>query len=287
MRLAYFPFLISFSIAQDMQVRYVSSYSFDAKWFGEIEIVLDQIRAPGYYRFNTKYSPKKWMFRWYYSEDGSIEIAGTDNKLGYNAKSKKYWIEPQENYKVINEEETKSESQQNKMNGEGFLYNWLTLFNENIFEGDQNRPLIERLMSDSMENINGFRTTKWTTTISTEENKMVIDEWMVEKLPLKDSFYSYHIGLDTKEIPSISSNDFIKDIDPTSTIEAIDGDIIKAELVIESDNAWVKSMKFEIRELYTVPFDALSFAIPEDYERVDEPSRSWLGENEPEKNKID
>ena len=58
-------------MAQEMQVRYVSAYSFDAKWAGEFEIVMDQIRAPGYYRSNEKFSPKKWIFRWYYTEEGS------------------------------------------------------------------------------------------------------------------------------------------------------------------------------------------------------------------------
>lgn len=285
MRSLYFPFLISFSMAQEMQVRYVSAYSFDAKWAGEFEIVMDQIRAPGYYRSNEKFSPKKWIFRWYYTEEGSIEIAGTDNRLGYNAKSKEYWIEPPENHESIKEEEaTTSELEENKKNREQpFINNLLTSFNESIFDGDESKPLINRLMSDSLEDVNGFRAKKWTTTISTNETKMIIEEWMVDNLLLKDTFYSYYIGSDElgdKEIPSISSNDFIKDIDSTSSINNIDGDIVKAKLVVESDNAWVKSMEFEIRELYTIPFDASSFAIPEDYERVEEPNRSWSNQNE-------
>ena len=272
-------------MAQEMQVRYVSAYSFDAKWAGEFEIVMDQIRAPGYYRSNEKFSPKKWIFRWYYTEEGSIEIAGTDNRLGYNAKSKEYWIEPPENHESIKEEEaTTSELEENKKNREQpFINNLLTSFNESIFDGDESKPLINRLMSDSLEDVNGFRAKKWTTTISTNETKMIIEEWMVDNLLLKDTFYSYYIGLDElgdKEIPSISSNDFIKDIDSTSSINNIDGDIVKAKLVVESDNAWVKSMEFEIRELYTIPFDASSFAIPEDYERVEEPNRSWSDQNE-------
>ena len=272
-------------MAQEMQVRYVSAYSFDAKWAGEFEIVMDQIRAPGYYRSNEKFSPKKWIFRWYYTEEGSIEIAGTDNRLGYNAKSKEYWIEPPENHESIKEEEaTTSELEENKKNREQpFINNLLTSFNESIFDGDESKPLINRLMSDSLEDVNGFRAKKWTTTISTNETKMIIEEWMVDNLLLKDTFYSYYIGSDElgdKEIPSISSNDFIKDIDSTSSINNIDGDIVKAKLVVESDNAWVKSMEFEIRELYTVPFDASSFAIPEDYERVEEPNRSWSNQNE-------
>lgn len=272
-------------MAQEMQVRYVSAYSFDAKWAGEFEIVMDQIRAPGYYRSNEKFSPKKWIFRWYYTEEGSIEIAGTDNRLGYNAKSKEYWIEPPENHESIKEEEaTTSELEENKKNREQpFINNLLTSFNESIFDGDESKPLINRLMSDSLEDVNGFRAKKWTTTISTNETKMIIEEWMVDNLLLKDTFYSYYIQSDElgdKEIPSISSNDFIKDIDSTSSINNIDGDIVKAKLVVESDNAWVKSMEFEIRELYTIPFDASSFAIPEDYERVEEPNRSWSNQNE-------
>ena len=272
-------------MAQEMQVRYVSAYSFDAKWVGEFEIVMDQIRAPGYYRSNDKFSPKKWIFRWYYAEEGSIEIAGTDNRLGYNAKSKEYWIEPPENHESIKEEEaTTSELEENKKNREQpFINNLLTSFNESIFDADESKPLINRLMSDSLEDVNGFRAKKWTTTISTNETKMIIEEWMVDNLLLKDTFYSYYIQSDElgdKEIPSISSNDFIKDIDSTSSINNIDGDIVKAKLVVESDNAWVKSMEFEIRELYTIPFDASSFAIPEDYERVEEPNRSWSNQNE-------
>lgn len=272
-------------MAQEMQVRYVSAYSFDAKWVGEFEIVMDQIRAPGYYRSNDKFSPKKWIFRWYYTEEGSIEIAGTDNRLGYNAKSKEYWIEPPKNHEAIKEEEaTTSELEENKKKREQpFINNLLTSFNESIFDGDESKPLINRLMSDSLEDVNGFRAKKWTTTISTNETKMIIEEWMVDNLLLKDTFYSYYIGSDElgdKEIPSISSNDFIKDIDSTSSINNIDGDIVKAKLVVESDNAWVKSMEFEIRELYTIPFDASSFAIPEDYERVEEPNRSWSNQNE-------
>ena len=69
-------------------------------------------------------------------------------------------------------------------------------------------------------------------------------------------------------------------VDNFSSINNIEGDIVKAKLVVESDNAWVKSMEFEIRELYTIPFDASSFAIPEDYERVEEPNRSWSNQNE-------
>jgi hypothetical protein len=164
-----------------------------------------------------------------------------------------------------------------------FIFHLLTSFYESIFDGDGSQPLIHRLMSDSLEDVIGFRAKKWTTTISTNVTKMILEEWMVDILLLKDTFYSYYIGSDElgdKEIPSISSNDFIKDIDSTSSINNIDGDIVKAKLVVESDNAWVKSMEFEIGELYTIPFDASSFAFPAASVRVVVQRGSWSNQTE-------
>ena len=42
-----------------------------------------------------------------------------------------------------------------------------------------------------------------------------------------------------------------------------------AKLGIDSNNGWVQSALFEIRELYTLSFDPLTFTIPEDFERIE------------------
>ena len=63
-----------------------------------------------------------------------------------------------------------------------------------------------------------------------------------------------------------SSDTIIEKADSNSTIESLNGRIMKAKL--HQIYAPIKSMNFEIRELYAVPFDSLSFSIPEDYEKI-------------------
>ena len=63
-----------------------------------------------------------------------------------------------------------------------------------------------------------------------------------------------------------SSDTFIELADSNSTIEPLEGRIVKAKAVVKE--GFMKSMSFEIRELYAVPFDSLSFSIPEDYEQI-------------------
>ena len=62
MRLTSILFLISFSIAQDMQVKYVVAYTIDVNWGGEIETVSEITAAPGYAKYSGQLNPKRWIF---------------------------------------------------------------------------------------------------------------------------------------------------------------------------------------------------------------------------------
>ena len=68
---------------------------------------------------------------------------------------------------------------------------WFFKIANDIFKDDDASPRIERTLNESIEEINGFRTKKWTTTISTKNNQMIIEEWVVDELPLRDSLYAY------------------------------------------------------------------------------------------------
>jgi len=292
MRLSSIIFLISFSIAQDMQVKYVVAYTIDVDWGGEIETVSEITVAPGYGRFNGKLNPKRWPFSMFGGERGIIKIAGTDNNIGYSEKRETYWLLSPDNYNVFadkdldrKENEEKEDSteiaitieteEKEKKSSRNIRKNQFSELTKNVFENDDATPQIERILSDDTEIINGFRTNKRTTTISTESNKLVIEEWMVDELPLRDTLYSYLFALtelDTVEnfnMPKFSSHDFIRGVDSTYALELSDESIVLAKLSIDSDNGWVQSALFEIRELYTVPFDALSYTIPEEYERIE------------------
>ena len=279
--------LISYTLAQDMQVRYVSAYTIDVKWGGEVETIFEVNAAPDYLRINGKLNFKRWFFRMFGGERGIIKISGTDNLMNYNAKRERYWLSPPEDsnnlIKNLMADGTFFNSDQKKENTEEKTREKSTSESDkqnefmDIFENDNGTPKIDRNMSDGIEDVNGFRTKKWITTISTEENKMVIEEWIIDQLPLKDSLYSYIFpileidtsSIDSLTIPKFSSYDIIKDVDSTYKTQPMDAIIVLAKLSIDSDNGWVKSMEFEIRELYTIPFDASSFAIPEEYERFE------------------
>ena len=288
--------LISFTIAQDMQVKYVVAYTVDIDWGGEIETVSEITAAPGYGKFHGQLNPKRWIFRLFGGQRGFIKVPGTENFLGYNAKRKRYWVTPpgedplfaDMNWGNESDEETeekqdtevsvtiKTEEEGSSAPGYG-KESWFFKIANDIFKDDDASPKIERTLNESTEEINGFRTKKWTTTISTRKNKMIIEEWVVDELPLRDSLYAYIASTSEEnnefinDINSIkfSSQDFILGVDSTYTKKKLDEIIVMAKLAIDSNNGLVQSAHFEIRELYALPFDPLTFTIPEDFERIE------------------
>ena len=297
MRYLILVILISFIIAQDMQVKYVVAYTVDIDWGGEIETVSEITAAPGYGKFHGQLNPKRWIFRLFGGQRGFIKVPGTENFLGYNAKRKRYWVTPpgedplfadmnwgdESDEETEEEEDTEEVSVTVKTEEEGssaLVYgkeSWFIKIANDIFKDDDASPRIERTLNESIEEINGFRTKKWTTTISTKNNKMIIEEWVVDELPLRDSLYAY-ISSTSEEnnelinfIDSVkfSSQDFILGVDSSYTIKKSDEIIVMARLGIDSNNGWVQSALFEIRELYALSFDPLTFTIPEDFERIE------------------
>jgi len=65
----------------------------------------------------------------------------------------------------------------------------------------------------------------------------------------------------------ISSDDFVWSADSTVVLDSLEGRIVQAKM--HTENEFFKSMSFEIKELYTVSFDASSFTIPEAYKRIE------------------
>ena len=297
MRYLIIVLIISFTTAQDMQIKYVVAYTVDIDWGGEIETVSEITAAPGYGKFHGELNPKRWIFRIFGGERGFIKVPGTENFLGYNVKRKRYWVTPpggdplfadmnwgdESDEEVEEKKDTedvsvtiKTEEEDSNTQKGGKEY-WFIKIANDIFENDDASPRIERKLNESIEEINGFRTKKWETTISTKNNKMIIEEWVVDELPLRDSLYAY-ISSTSEEnndlinfIDSVkfSSQDFILGVDSSYTIKKSDEIIVMARLGIDSNNGWVQSAVFEIRELYALSFDPLTFTIPEDFERIE------------------
>ena len=280
-----------------MQVKYVVAYTVDMDWGGEIETVSEITAAPGYGKFHGQLNPKRWIFRLFGGQRGFIKVPGTENILGYNVKRKRYWVTPigedplfadmnwgnESDEETEEKEDTEEVSVTIKTEEEGSslpVYgkeSWFIKIANDIFKDDDASPRIERTLNENIEEINGFRTKKWTTTISTKSNQMIIEEWVVDELPLRDSLYAYIASTSEENnefinfIDSIkfSSRDFILGVDSSYTIKKSDEIIVMAKLGIDSNNSWVQSALFEIRELYALSFDPLTFTIPEDFERIE------------------
>ena len=293
LRILYCLLLYSFINAQDFQIKYVTVYTVDLNLAGEIETVSEIIAAPGYAKFRGQLIPKRWIFRPFGGERGMIKVPGSKNMMGYSSKRKKYWIAPpgelplfsDKNWNDEVEVEDEKTAEENSISSgtvdqdtntsEEYKKNRFMEFANNIFTDDNAIPSISRNFNDTIETINGFRAKKWTTTISTEKNKMLIEEWVVNELPLRDSLYAYIASsVDDEFIENInkikfSSLDFIGGVDSTYSLLQSDEKTVMAKLTIDSDAGWMESATFEIRELYIAPFNPITYTIPEDYERLD------------------
>jgi len=264
-------------IAQDMQIRYARVHSVDIKVIGSIETTTDQTTAPGFFTTNMKFDAP-WMLGFMEWETGTIMIEGKDHILKYDAKDEEYWL-------VSPEDHFAPDTNSNNGRRSG-VTDWLP----NFFEDDTSNPQIKRIEGDALETVNGYRARKWTTTISGSKLELVIEEWIADEIPLLDIFDSLRIDISGALNPYKDKKDFIKfkfssdtiieKADSNSTIEPLNGRIIKAKL--DKIGPYIKSMNFEIRELYAVPFDSLSFSIPEDYEQIKAASMpSWISRMEP------
>jgi len=260
----YMPLIIfiSLSIAQDMQIRYARVHSMDIKVIGSIETTTDQTTAPGFFTTNMKFDAP-WMLGFMEWETGTIMIEGKDHILKFDAKDEEYWL-------VSPEDHFAPDTNSNNRRRSGYI-DW-----QNLFLDDMSNPQIKRIEGDALETVNGYRARKWTTTISGSKLELVIEEWIADEIPLLDIFDSLRIDISGALNPYKDKKDFIKfkfssdliinELDTNSTIIPLNGRIIKAKL--DKIGPYIKSMNFEIRELYAVPFDSLSFSIPEDYEQI-------------------
>ena len=254
-----------------MQIKYLTEFSWDAKVIGEVIIENEEYIAPGFLKMNSKMYPKSWVLRKMFSEnDGEIMIRGEKSILKYNSKDKEYWLINVDEYFKKKKKDTVSQSPLSRS-----LF--FSIIFESLIDTTDGEFIIQREKRSQLENINGFRAKKWTTTIQNSKQKLLFEEWLVKDLLLKDTLDSLKLDIigsfnpnkDRNRITSymISSDDFVWSADSTAVLDSLEGRIVQAKMHVEHE--FFKSMSFEIKELYTVSFDAASFTIPETYERIE------------------
>jgi len=253
-----------------MQIKYVTEFSLDAKVIGEVIIEKEEIIAPGYFKMDSKMYPKSWVLRKMFNEnDGEIMIRGEKNILKYNSKGKEYWL--------INVDEYFKKEKKDTVSQSPLSISLFSILFENLIDTTDNKFIIQREKASQLEKINGFRAKKWTTTIQNSKQKLLFEEWLVKELSLKDTLDSLKLDIIGSFNPNkdrnkrtsymISSDDFVWSADSTAVLDSLEGRIVQSK--IYCGHKFFQSMSFEIKELYTSSFDAVSFTIPETYERVE------------------
>ena len=254
-----------------MQIKYLSEFSWDAKVIGRVIIETEEYTAPGFLKMNSKMYPKNWVLRKMFSEnDGEILIKGEKNILRYSEKDEEYWLINVNEYFNMGEIDTAS---QRPLSRSLFF----SLIFDSLIDTSGGKIIIQREKASQLENINGFRARKWTTTIHNSKKKLLFEEWLVKHLSLKDTLDSLKLDIIGSLNPykerniatsyMISSDDFVRSADSTAILDSLEGMIVQAKIYTEHE--FLKTLSFEIKELYTTSFDAASFTIPETYERIE------------------
>ena len=195
----------------------------------------------------------------------------------YNINDKEYWKPSDENEQPSEDDDEKPKKIE------------YTIGSDDESSEDYNIISVSRWDHKEMENIHGFRTKKWTTTLEFSEFKWVIDEWSVKELSLlrlADSLNrqvlisqgindtliaisSYGSGLSNNEM--ILGATKLDSIYKANGIPPITGEIIKGDVkkVEKGDDDPKMSFGIEMVELYAESYDEKRFVIPLDYEFVD------------------
>ena len=235
-----------------MQIKYVIEFSWDMKLFGEVIAEREQYIAPGFFKMNSNIYPESWVLKKMFNKDnGEIMIEGEKNILKYDNREKEYWL-------ITSERDS-----------------FFSDFFEDLLDTSYGKFSIQREKTSRVDIINGFRAKKWNTIIKNSKQKLIFEEWLVKELPLKDTFDSLKLDLMEKFNPSnyqnrknsfmLSSDVFVEIADSTANLDSLDGKIVQAKMYCEHE--FLKSISFEIKELYALSFEPSFFTIPESFKR--------------------
>ena len=264
-------------IAQDVQISLSVIMKMYAPVVGPINVKIDQTIAPGFYKYEENAEIKRFIFRWMNEgAEGEIMISGTNKIINYNKDDEVYWLENPEDFFF----KPQKDSTDNNNSSISFS-----------IKNDENgvSPKVNRMTGQNIEIINGYRTKKWVTSIFYTSKKLIIEEWIVEKLPLLDLQDSLRVNVyrdftDEIELDSsnhsynlsnfglnmgVFSNGIISKIDTINNLDPILGKSVKTKVLFFEGKEKPKfEMSMEILELYAESVDTALFTIPENYKRI-------------------
>ena len=231
---------------------------------GPVKSTFDEVVAPGFYKVEEKTEAERFLFRWIGGDiSGVIMISGTDKIIKYDYSDQEYWFESPAEY-FAND---KPDSSNDKKGSFSFITD------------NDDPPKISRFVDQGMETIRGYRTKKWTTTLTSVDGKMLIEEWFVDEIPLIDLYDSLKSEIFSLFNPDTSSfnndkfeftsNFLLEKLDTLKSFKTIPGHSIKTNFILyEGDNNPKVTVGYEMLELYAESVDTVFFTIPEQFKRT-------------------
>ncbi len=267
MKPIYYLGLLGVLWGQDYQVHSSYTMAFNITVFGHFKTTYHRTIAPGLLKVEEKTKAERFYAGWLLNEEvGEIMMQDSKFILKYNEEDEEYWLETYEDY--FKEPDTSS----------GESYSYSIGFSSDESNGEEIK--VTRTGGKEIETLHGFRTKKWITTLSAPENKLVFEEWYVDKLPLMKKSDSLEVALKSQLHPTndtfipshseFSSNLILDGMDTLTTLKPIDGYSVKMNLfVYEEKNSPTMTISFELLELYTEPVDTSDFTVPVDFEKIE------------------
>jgi len=258
---------ISTLFSQDLQVYSKYKMSFNIPVLGAFNTIHNQTIAPGLFKMDEKTEANRFYARWLMNEEvGEIIFKNSNRIIKYNKDDKEYWLEAPDDY--FKEPDTNSQK--------SYSYS----ISASSDDSDNSELKITRTGGKEIETLHGFRTKKWITTLTFPNNKMIFEEWYVDQLPLMTLSDSLEKNIKTDLHPmkepyyvdhsEFSSNSLLTEMDSLTTLDSLDGYIVKMNLLIYEDKKSPNvTIGFELLELYAEPIDTSSFKIPTDYEKIE------------------
>ena len=279
----YFLFLTSV-FAQDIQIKMVTKLTADIPVIGKVNSVrTTYLAANKKNTIETSDIETKFfgfiagLFSDIKDTTGSL-VDNKGQKWDYNINDKEYWkfVDESEEDSVWNKESKKVE------------YNF-SFGSDDESEEDSEITSVSRVSHEQLENINGFKTKKWTTILEFSEYIVSIDEWSVKDLALLRHADSLNrMVLILQGVPDtliainrygsgLSNNEMIlgatrlDSIYEANDIPPILGEIIKGDVkkIDKGEDEYDMSFGIEMVELYAEDYNPEKFIIPKDFKLKD------------------
>jgi len=245
------------------QIRYRELVKMYVPVIGKIEMVTTTVVAHGMVHKEEESTVDRFVFRWMGNSEGSIIDLSNGYKIFYDKEDEEYWHTTFEDLV----EERVNPGTSNRKSASFTM-------GSNDDDEDGEEPVVSRT-DQGIETINGIFSRKWTTTIVSDEGKMIFEEWMAEDISVRKKAIKMQRDINEKISLPLLEEEFTGITNVMSSLDEFDldpipGTMIKMNMMAfeEDEDDPKMSMSFELLEIKEETFNPSDYYVPVDYEFV-------------------